>query len=46
MTNELLRGVRAHFSRMVKGLKDGDIEKAQLGLAHSYSRSKVPPSGY
>ena len=46
MTNELLRGVRAHFSRMVKGLKDGDIEKAQLGLAHSYSRSKVPLSGY
>ena len=22
-------------------MQDGDIEKAQLGLAHSYSRSKV-----
>lgn len=39
--NEFLRGIRFHFSRFIKDLKDGDIEKAQLGLAHSYSRSKV-----
>ncbi|KAG0554392.1 hypothetical protein KC19_12G088000 [Ceratodon purpureus] len=39
--NEFLRGVRFHFSRFIKDLKEGDIEKAQLGLAHSYSRSKV-----
>ena len=26
---------------MVQGLKDTDLEKAQLGLAHSYSRSRV-----
>ena len=38
---ELIRGCRTHFSRFIKGLKDGDYEKAQLGLAHSYSRSKV-----
>jgi nucleolar protein 56 len=25
----------------VKGLEDGDLCRAQLGLAHSYSRSKV-----
>lgn len=39
--NEFLRGIRFHFSRFIKDLKEGDIEKAQLGLAHSYSRSKV-----
>jgi nucleolar protein 56 len=38
---ELLRGVRAHFSAFVKGLADGDLARAQLGLAHSYSRAKV-----
>ncbi|KAM5571708.1 nucleolar protein 56-like [Rosa sericea] len=38
---ELLRGVRLHFDRFIKDLKPGDLEKAQLGLSHSYSRSKV-----
>ncbi|CAM8981830.1 unnamed protein product [Rhodiola kirilowii] len=38
---ELLRGVRFHFDRFLKDLKPGDLEKAQLGLAHSYSRAKV-----
>jgi hypothetical protein len=38
---EILRGCRTHFGRFIKGLKDGDYEKAQLGLAHSYSRAKV-----
>ncbi|PON72190.1 Nop domain containing protein [Trema orientale] len=38
---ELLRGVRQHFDRFIKDLKPGDLEKAQLGLAHSYSRAKV-----
>jgi nucleolar protein 56 len=38
---EILRGVRAHFTKFVKGFKGGDYEKAQLGLAHSYSRAKV-----
>ncbi|KAI5069555.1 hypothetical protein GOP47_0015856 [Adiantum capillus-veneris] len=39
--SELLRGVRLHFAKFIKDLKDGDLEKAQLGLSHSYSRSKV-----
>uniref|UniRef100_A0A7S0NB16 Nucleolar protein 56 n=1 Tax=Cryptomonas curvata TaxID=233186 RepID=A0A7S0NB16_9CRYP len=38
---ELIRGIRLHFARYVKGLEDGDLCRAQLGLAHSYSRSKV-----
>ncbi|KAE8736303.1 Nucleolar protein 56 [Hibiscus syriacus] len=38
---ELLRGVRLHFDKFIKDLKPGDLEKAQFGLAHSYSRSKV-----
>ncbi|KAG2678587.1 hypothetical protein I3843_11G009200 [Carya illinoinensis] len=39
--HELLRGVRLHFDRFLKDLKTGDLEKAQLGLGHSYSRAKV-----
>ncbi|XP_052176339.1 nucleolar protein 56-like isoform X1 [Diospyros lotus] len=38
---ELLRGVRLHFDKFIENLKDGDLEKAQLGLGHSYSRAKV-----
>ncbi|KAF9599993.1 hypothetical protein IFM89_002466 [Coptis chinensis] len=38
---ELLRGVRQHFVRFIKDLKSSDMEKAQLGLGHSYSRAKV-----
>ncbi|KAL2492269.1 nucleolar protein NOP56 [Abeliophyllum distichum] len=38
---ELLRGVRLHFDRFIENLKPGDLEKAQLGLGHSYSRAKV-----
>ncbi|CAH9116277.1 unnamed protein product [Cuscuta europaea] len=38
---ELLRGVRLHFEKFIGNLKSGDIEKAQLGLGHSYSRAKV-----
>ncbi|KAJ7569811.1 hypothetical protein O6H91_01G095500 [Diphasiastrum complanatum] len=38
---EFLRGIRLHFRRFIKDLKEGDLEKAQLGLSHSYSRAKV-----
>lgn len=38
---EIIRGIRAYFTKFVKGFKGGDYEKAQLGLAHSYSRAKV-----
>lgn len=38
---EIIRGIRLHFDRFIDNLKPGDLEKAQLGLAHSYSRAKV-----
>ncbi|XP_058107184.1 nucleolar protein 56-like [Magnolia sinica] len=38
---EILCGVRLHIERFVKDLKQADLEKAQLGLEHSYSRAKV-----
>jgi nucleolar protein 56 len=38
---EILRGCRVHLETFVKGLDGGAAEKAQLGLGHSYSRSKV-----
>jgi nucleolar protein 56 len=38
---EILRGCRQHLNTFVKGLEGGAAEKAQLGLGHSYSRSKV-----
>jgi len=41
MTSELLRGIRLHFVRFIKELKPADLIQAQLGLGHSYSRSKV-----
>ncbi|GAW17757.1 hypothetical protein ANO14919_072240 [Xylariales sp. No.14919] len=37
----LLRGIRLHSSKLFKSLNEGDEEKAQLGLGHAYSRSKV-----
>jgi len=30
-----------HFTHFVKPLSDGLLQQAQLGLGHSYSRSKV-----
>lgn len=38
---ELLRGLRQHLATFIKGLEDKDMARAQLGLAHSYSRAKV-----
>jgi nucleolar protein 56 len=38
---EILRAIRLHFDKCVGALKEGDLEKAQLGLGHSYSRCKV-----
>lgn len=40
-TAELLRGIRLHATKLLKGLEANDITKAQLGLGHSYSRSKL-----
>ena len=38
---EIVRGCRLHLDTFVKGLAGGAAVKAQLGLGHSYSRSKV-----
>lgn len=38
---ELIRGVRLHATKLLKGLQSDDIMKAQLGLGHSYSRAKL-----
>ena len=40
-TTELIRGIRFHASKLLKGLQSDDLTKAQLGLGHSYSRSKL-----
>lgn len=41
VVQEIFRGIRVHFHRMVKGLTPTAAAKAQLGLGHSYSRAKV-----
>lgn len=38
---EICRGIRLHLNGFIKGLDGGALEQAQLGLGHSYSRSKV-----
>lgn len=38
---EIIRGIRLHFGSLIKGLTPTSTAKAQLGLGHSYSRSKV-----
>ncbi|KAI9291764.1 Nop-domain-containing protein [Neoconidiobolus thromboides FSU 785] len=41
MVAEIVRGVRYHLDHLLSQLKTSDMEKAQLGLGHSYSRAKV-----
>lgn len=38
---EILRGIRNHFTSLVKGFTTKSAAVAQLGLGHSYSRCKV-----
>ncbi|XP_053696018.1 nucleolar protein 56 [Sabethes cyaneus] len=38
---EILRGIRHHFPKLVKGFSEKSAGVAQLGLGHSYSRCKV-----
>ncbi|PJF19772.1 Nop-domain-containing protein [Paramicrosporidium saccamoebae] len=38
---EVVRGLRLFAHTMLKQFREGDLEKAQLGLGHSYSRAKV-----
>ena len=37
---ELNRGIRTHFVKIMKKLADEDMTRAQLGLGHSFSRTK------
>mmetsp|Transcript_75230 Transcript_75230/g.125456 ORF Transcript_75230/g.125456 Transcript_75230/m.125456 type:complete len:559 (-) Transcript_75230:332-2008(-) len=41
LTAEMIRGARLHLNTFISQLRGGDVERAQLGLAHSYSRCKV-----
>jgi hypothetical protein len=43
---ELIRGARLHQEKILEkhGMQKGDVKVAQLGLGHSYSRSKVKVS--
>merc|ERR1712156_1177474 len=38
---EVIRGIRQHFAKLVKGFSAATSDKSQLGLSHSYSRAKV-----
>merc|ERR1712098_757743 len=38
---EVIRGIRQHFPKLVKGFTSSTSDKSQLGLSHSYSRAKV-----
>ena len=41
VVQDMLRGIRQHAPKLLKQLQDGDIERAQLGLGHAYSRARV-----
>lgn len=40
-SKDIIRGLRFHASKLLKGLQADDLTKAQLGLGHSYSRAKL-----
>ncbi|KAL9102280.1 MAG: hypothetical protein Q9163_002549 [Psora crenata] len=41
IVQDMLRGIRQHSHKLLKQLQEGDVERAQLGLGHAYSRGKV-----
>ncbi|PYI19739.1 protein SIK1 [Aspergillus violaceofuscus CBS 115571] len=41
VVQDMLRGIRLHATKLLKQLREGDIDTAQLGLGHAYSRAKV-----
>ncbi|KAG0637295.1 hypothetical protein HOY80DRAFT_889944 [Tuber brumale] len=41
VVQDLLRGLRLWGPKLLKQLQDGDMDRAQLGLGHAYSRAKV-----
>lgn len=38
---EIVRGIRLHATKLLKGIQSDDLKQAQLGLGHSYSRAKL-----
>jgi len=38
---EWLRGCRCHFNKLMKDLSETDMDKARLGLGHSFSRNRM-----
>jgi nucleolar protein 56 len=41
IVQDMLRGIRLHSDKLLKQLREGDTNTAQLGLGHAYSRAKV-----
>ena len=41
MVQDMLRGIRQHAHKLLRQLQEGDVERAQLGLGHAYSRARV-----
>jgi len=41
VVQDMLRGLRLHSEKLLKQLREGDTNTAQLGLGHAYSRAKV-----
>lgn len=41
IVQDFLRGIRVHGAKLFKDLQESDIERAQLGLGHAFSRAKV-----
>lgn len=41
IVQEMLRGIRQHAHKLLKQLQEGDVERANLGLGHAYSRARV-----
>ena len=41
IVQDMLRGIRQHAAKLLKQLQEGDVERAQLGLGHAYSRARV-----
>ncbi|KAL8732174.1 MAG: hypothetical protein Q9166_002921 [cf. Caloplaca sp. 2 TL-2023] len=41
IVQDMLRGIRQHSPKLLKQLQEGDVERAQLGLGHAYSRARV-----
>uniref|UniRef100_A0A7S3HYU7 Nucleolar protein 56 n=1 Tax=Favella ehrenbergii TaxID=182087 RepID=A0A7S3HYU7_9SPIT len=39
-TMEMIRGIRMHYAKLLQNLTDAEVTKAQLGLGHSFSRTR------